>query len=99
MKKIICAALLLAMLFALCACGKKDKAEAGESLDTSGIKTMADVFAIQDEYHGYGYGEDSLAYLFEKDGRNYRVACDMTKDAWDKLDALDFFPFDTTLNL
>ncbi len=94
MKKMIAAALLTAMLFALCACGGKDKAGAGESLDTSGIKTMADVFAIQDESRGYGYGEDSLAYMFEKDGRNYRVACDMTKDAWDKLDALDFFAED-----
>ena len=55
-------------------------------------KTLGDVYAIEGlEENGYTYNDEKMAILFMGEEAIYKFYAKMTKDAYDKLDAIDFF--------
>ena len=75
----------IAMLI-ITGCGSKKETPA---VDTSGLKTMGDVFAYEEK--GNSFSETAYVYVFEMDGVYFRAVAEMPTDISDEVWAIDFF--------
>lgn len=95
MKKMIVLWITLCMICTLTACGGTGGGEGqgtepapSPSVDTSGFKTMGDVFAY--ESSNEGYNDRYYVYAFEIDGTIFRAVADLPAEVSDAIWAIDF---------
>ena len=93
MKKLIGLWLALCMVFVLTSCGKTGQgtetaSTPASSVDTSGFKTMGDVFAC--ESINEGYNDRYYVYAFELEGTVFRAVAELPADVSDAIWAIDF---------
>ncbi len=97
--------LLFALILAislLAGCGGKSGGGAAEATEetfsTDSLKTMADVLALgetvkeqEEDFHCQNAAvEGKLGYVFNYKGTYYRVTCDLSKDVFEAIMALDY---------
>ncbi len=92
--------LLLSVLIAagMCGCGG-GKGDGGESTPKSDfnikkIKTLGEAMAVEADSRSAGWSDKQYVYVFEYEGRTYRVKAPMTPELNEKVGKVDFFADD-----
>lgn len=95
MKRTILILISVLMICLLAGCGSSapDDSADGGSVDLSSLKTMSDVFAIQnkDEYSEQtSIFDGKYVYVFTVDGVAYRVIADLPDDVYEQMMSLEY---------
>ena len=90
MRKILVVFVAVMLSLFVFGCGEKRVEVDNEAINNA--KTLGDVYAISDlEENGFTYNDEQMAILFMGENAIYKFYVKMTKDAYDRLDAIDFF--------
>jgi len=73
------------LTFAVSAC--KDKSEP----ENIGLKTLGDAFEAESDNASYSISETKFVYVFQTDKTAIRVVASISKELYDKIDAIDIF--------
>ncbi len=73
------------LIFAVSACGDKGEPETLE------LKTLGDAFAAESDNASYSISETKFVYVFQTDKTAFRVIASISKELYDKIDAIDIF--------
>lgn len=73
------------LAFSVAACSAKDSAEG-----TPAASSMADVMSKETASSMTNYTDDKLVYVYEEDGKTYRVTTELTPEQHDQIDALAY---------